>query len=515
MLHVATATDRAYWPHLPTLLNSIVAHTSGSVTVHVLVRDIPEAIEWARRNYNDALCINVIDTSGFMDGVHLYLGHHITRATMDRLLLPDLLPSLDRVIYLDLDTLVLDDLNDLYPRDTGPEGLLARPSEHPGFSTVGRALQSWRHDNFDRILPLIDPDWPGFNAGVMLMDLACLRERAFVEQTTRWVRDFGVNDQIACALYAQGKFARLEPEWNVFIGMGHERIEDWRILHWAGQKKPWSSDARFHDQWKQYERGLVSTPAMMRTPILRHSRLQRFPRPRHTGTATTVRPPISLVTACMNRHDHLRQTLPTWLNKGFDEIVLLDWSSTPPLRDIVDEHQDGTIVYVELVESQRHFHQAKSKNLKMRLARHALICMIDCDVQILADDFLAQHPMAERMFYAQGGQNLGGSGLFWRADWDCFGGCNENMVGWGHEDSDMHHRMEDAGWRWNKLSTDTVRHIDHDNDDRTRNFAVEHRDRSQTLKANKMLAQESSRWDQENFLVRIHHPGQPPEERMV
>ncbi len=496
MLHVAAATDRSYWLHLPTLLNSIVAHASQPVTAHVLVRNVPEAAEWARRCSSAKLRINVIDTTGFMDGVRLYLGRHITRATMDRLMLPELLRSVDRVIYLDIDTLVLADLNDLYQRDVGPTGLLARPSEHPGFTTVGRALQSWRHDNLDRILPLVDPDWPGFNAGVMLMDLARLRERGFVEQTTRWVRDFGVNDQIACAIYAQGQFARLEPAWNVFVGKDHQHTTPWSILHWAGVKKPWSPDVALHEQWRQYGLGPVAQPTMPRSPM-------------------PGGPGVSLVTACMNRHDHLRQALPTWLNKGFDEIVVLDWSSTPPVRDIVDEHQDGTIVYVELVEPQRYFHQAKSKNLKMRLARHPLICMMDSDVQILANDFLARHPMGDRMFYAQGGAHLGGSGLFWSADWDRFGGCNEGMVGWGHEDSDLHHRMEDAGWRWNKLLTETVRHIDHDNDDRTQNFAVEHRDRTHTLKANKLLSQQSPRWEQEKFLVRIHRPGQPPQEGVV
>jgi hypothetical protein len=89
------------------------------------------------------------------------------------------------------------------------------------------------------------------------------------------------------------------------------------------------------------------------------------------------------------------------------------------------------------------------------------------------------------------------------------------MVGWGHEDSDLHHRMEDAGWRWNKLLTDTVRHIDHDNDDRTRNFAAEHQDRAHTLKVNRLLAQHPPRLEQENFVVRIHRPDRPPEERVV
>ncbi len=259
MIHVAIAADRSYWPYVRTLLNSIVAHASQSVTAHLLVRDVSEAVQSAQAWASEKLQINLIDTTGYLDGVRLFLGGHTTRATMDRLLLPELLrePAVDRVIYLDVDVLVLADLLALYERDTGPTGILARPSEHPGFSTVGRCLSSWRHDNIDQVMPHIDSHWPSFNAGVMLLDFARLRERNFVAQVTRFVHDLGVNDQLACAMYARGQFGRLEPNWNVIVGTDHARIAPWHILHWAGPVKPWSSHAALHDRWKKYASGSI------------------------------------------------------------------------------------------------------------------------------------------------------------------------------------------------------------------------------------------------------------------
>jgi hypothetical protein len=125
---------------------------------------------------------------------------------------------------------------------------------------------------------------------------------------------------------------------------------------------------------------------------------------------------VSLVTCCMNRLEHLREAMPTWLGKGFAEIVNVDWSSAPPLAELVSKHQDGTLVLAELVARQDFFNQAKSKNLKMRLARHPVVCSLDCDVKILTDDFLERHPMSDRVFYAGGG-SVSGSGIFHNADW--------------------------------------------------------------------------------------------------
>ncbi len=253
MIRVAAATDRAYWPYLPALLRGIERHVSRPVVAHILVRDIPEAPQWARGRSNDATRIEVYDSAGFLDGTKLYLSLHMpsSRATMDRLLLPDLLPQVDRLIYLDIDVLVQADLAELYDRNAGPIGIIARPSENPRFTTIGRSLVAWRHDNIDHILPYIDPDWSSFNAGVMLLDLAQLRAEGFGERTLRLVHEWGVNDQIACAIYAEGKFSRLDPSWNVIVGYDHQRVSPWRILHWAGAKKPWHVDAPLHCRWRE------------------------------------------------------------------------------------------------------------------------------------------------------------------------------------------------------------------------------------------------------------------------
>lgn len=224
---------------------------------------------------------------------------------------------------------------------------------------------------------------------------------------------------------------------------------------------------------------------------------------------------VSLVTSCMNRHDHLRQTLPTWLSKGFAEIVVLDWSSDPPIQQLVDEFQDGTISVVELRERQIYFHHAKSKNLRIRLARHPVVCALDCDVKIVADDFLARHPMDERWFYSGGATSLGGSGIFWKPHWQRVCGCDETMAGWGFEDWDICKRMHAAGVSWKRLRVQTLEHIPHDQAARTRHLPPGLREPLRSNARNRLIAQGTRSWQQEPFAVRIHRPGEAPVEALV
>ncbi|QNN23316.1 hypothetical protein HED60_13870 [Planctomycetales bacterium ZRK34] len=253
MIHIAIATDQRYWGYLPGLLCSIMINSTEYVKAHILVRDVPQAKQWADIFSTEALQVDIIDCGSFLADVKLYLASNTTRSTMDRLLLPSALPGVDRVIYLDIDTLVLSDLKELYSQDTGPVGLKAKRSKNPHVATIGNSLRAWGHDNCEQILDHIDGKWPSFNAGVMLMDLECLRQCDFTAKTMRYVHEFGVNDQHACAIYAEGRCAPLAPSWNVFIGSDHDRTTPWHILHWAGSVKPWTPTAALHEMWLSYQ----------------------------------------------------------------------------------------------------------------------------------------------------------------------------------------------------------------------------------------------------------------------
>jgi lipopolysaccharide biosynthesis glycosyltransferase len=211
---------------------------------------------------------------------------HVTPAATCRLLLPELLSDVDRLIYLDTDVIVLRDLGDLYDIDLTncALGAVVDHSLVGLFPLKGWHLEteakSWLVEDYLRDVVGLS-DWSAyFNSGVLVMDLERFRAnglaqiaRAFMERT-RSTRFF--IDQDALNHVVDGAFARLDARWNVHAV---RRIEDfcgadehlsrvgslWHsdpwILHYCGAGKPWDPqgegtlwDARF---WSEAIQGPV------------------------------------------------------------------------------------------------------------------------------------------------------------------------------------------------------------------------------------------------------------------
>src|SRR5579862_2397997 len=86
------------------------------------------------------------------------------------LLLPEVLPpNLDRVLFLDADTLVLEDLATLWETPLDRHVLAAVPDSAIPFCSSVRGVKNWRARG-------ILSDAPYFNAGVLLIDLPRCRE---------------------------------------------------------------------------------------------------------------------------------------------------------------------------------------------------------------------------------------------------------------------------------------------------------------------------------------------------
>lgn len=167
--HVAVVTDRAYlrWAAVASL-SAATHHCGRALTVH-LVTDgsVPAgSVEWLASE---------IAAAG---GGHATLAHHpVDLAAVDglppvgrfseivwlRLLLPELLPGVPRVLYLDADTLTVADLGPILHAELGTTAL--------GAVTNVSDPADW--DRLVRI-GLVEPA-ASFNSGVLLMDLDRLR----------------------------------------------------------------------------------------------------------------------------------------------------------------------------------------------------------------------------------------------------------------------------------------------------------------------------------------------------
>jgi lipopolysaccharide biosynthesis glycosyltransferase len=162
---------------------------------------------------------------------------HISRGAYLRLLIPDTINE-SKVIYIDCDTLVLDDLTELYK--TPLHGAKVAGVYDPKGAEMSRVPRA----KIDQYI----------NSGVLLMDLDGLRADGFLKQTAliyeQYRNDIALLDQCIINKYAEGNKCLLDKKWNylIFSTLTKEKefnailsSEKPAILHFVGTVKPWQS----------------------------------------------------------------------------------------------------------------------------------------------------------------------------------------------------------------------------------------------------------------------------------
>ncbi|MGI6119318.1 MAG: glycosyltransferase family 8 protein [Desulfosporosinus sp.] len=188
---------------------------------------------------------------------------HYTKEMYYRLLAYQLLPQdLDRILYLDPDILVINSIRELY--DTDLNGYLYAAANHDRVSIKGI--------NKIRLHPYEINAY--YNSGVLLMNLAQLRQDADEQEIYRFVEENRAklimpDQDILNALYAKQIRTLDEKQYNydarfynyykIVSGGTYDMdqvINHTSILHFCGKKKPWQKkySGRFHALYKHYEK---------------------------------------------------------------------------------------------------------------------------------------------------------------------------------------------------------------------------------------------------------------------
>lgn len=157
--------------------------------------------------------------------------------TYARFLFQDMFPHLRKVIYLDVDVLVLGNLAELYCTPLG-ENLLA--------AAVGRgtsrADDCWGILNYKELG--IPPETPYFNAGVLIMDLEAWRRENFAKRCMDYAEKYPELcifwDQTVMNTLLAGRFTHLDQKWNQQFNGLKKSSDDLGILHFWGSDKPWN-----------------------------------------------------------------------------------------------------------------------------------------------------------------------------------------------------------------------------------------------------------------------------------
>lgn len=237
---IVFASDGAYGMQLATTLRSVTEANQSHwpLDIHVLAHDFPDAVRMkvveSIPTGSASIHWITVDLQPFQE---FSAGQFISKMIFARLLIPRLFPeTVGRVLYLDADLLVLDDLEPLWEVDL--EG-----------AAVGAVV-----DALDVPLNHGGPDLEEmprvrsyFNSGVLLIDLPRWREKKIseraIEYLTRYPRSL-FPDQDALNVACDGLWKALDPRWNFQNHYetrvaGMEPAERPAILHFVTSVKPW------------------------------------------------------------------------------------------------------------------------------------------------------------------------------------------------------------------------------------------------------------------------------------
>ena len=198
---------------------------------------------------------------------------------------------------------------------------------------------------------------------------------------------------------------------------------------------------------------------------------------------------ISFCTVCMNRLQHLKQTLQANIddNKDYEnlEFVLLDYNSKDGLEDYIlnnmaDYIGSGKLIYYKTL-SHQYFNRSHSRNVAFRLATGDVICNIDAD-NFTGKGFAAyvnnEFNNGDNLFLSvfNGNDILKKADVFGRIcvrrdDFHKVAGYDERMVNYGFEDYDLVNRLELAGLTKTPITgnADFFRVINHERNTRLEN----------------------------------------------
>jgi lipopolysaccharide biosynthesis glycosyltransferase len=205
----------------------------------------------------------------------------LTPAAFVRLLLPDLLPHVGKVAYLDVDTLCLEDVGVLFDTDLGGAPIAAsldppmvnRVAAERQRGIEGHPKSATRY--LDTVLELGEAKTRYFNSGVLVLDLERLRAEGSTDEAkallTRMGSKIKLDDQcVLNALYAK-RYRELPARWNAMLCLGKfrhfasggvrlmmriaEALHDPALLHFCQDSKPWirrCQETAFAPVWRAY-----------------------------------------------------------------------------------------------------------------------------------------------------------------------------------------------------------------------------------------------------------------------
>lgn len=262
VIPVVFAADNNYVPMVTTTVYSMLKNSSPDYFYDVVIfatafteANKEKMLEFFSQFDNASL--RFADVAGMIEQYNLKTTNkHISVETYYRFLIQQVLPEYEKVLYLDSDLIVLDDVAQLFNVELGDNLLgAARDTDFLGNMNMNGTP---RVKYADEVLKMKDP-YGYFQAGVLVMNLAEMRA---LYPFTKWLElasepKYIYDDQDILNAHCQGRVTYIDNAWNVMNDCAGRikkvfsfapaqvykeylaAYDDPKIVHYAGYEKPW------------------------------------------------------------------------------------------------------------------------------------------------------------------------------------------------------------------------------------------------------------------------------------
>lgn len=278
---IVLSANNKFVPYLSVTLQSLIQNASPdhNYDIIVLTSDISDDNKLLMKKSFVApnVSLRFYNVKQDLSERKLYVHMHISVETYYRLLIQDIMKDYNKVVYIDSDLVLLDDIAKLYETDIG--NCYVAAVTDVDFAGCYNGFDPERKPYCDNVLKM-ENAYHYFNAGVLLMNLDELRKNFTTNsifdlvESNNWV----YLDQDVLNVMCENHVYYLDMSWNVMMNWKdktscrmdtlraapHDMYKAYlesrtkpKIVHYAGFQKPWNkADCDYAVYFWQYARNL-------------------------------------------------------------------------------------------------------------------------------------------------------------------------------------------------------------------------------------------------------------------
>jgi lipopolysaccharide biosynthesis glycosyltransferase len=288
-VNIVFSIDRNYLPHLAVTLKSINDHLSPTRKYHAYILHVGISSDIQREFINNLQTkrnfqISFVDISYLFNKINkenLYIEIHVTKSTYYRFFIQQVFKEADKILYLDSDLIVLDDIAKLYDTDIGEKllGVALDIRENLAAKLDIKVSKGVNWKEYIRNILKIKTYGMYFQAGVILFNLKKLKNVDYLNRCLNKLKEIKtpiLSDQDVLNSEFCSDVFYIDPKWNVewqilFEFPNYDKIMPTdlllaykqalrhpSIIHYASSVKPWNNiNKPLAEYWWVYARSTI------------------------------------------------------------------------------------------------------------------------------------------------------------------------------------------------------------------------------------------------------------------